>query len=92
MGPSGPYGTLKTEYLQEIVKKRQIHQKKSNSFLRLYHILHPIWTKLGTKVHMDVLKVHAEKKISGSNLNLTFGPLRGPLGAQKRRFGVFLVL
>ena len=27
---------------------------------------------------MDVLKVHAEKKIPGSNLTLTFGPLRGP--------------
>ena len=86
MGPSGPYGTLKTEYLQEIAKKRQNRQKKSNSFLRLYHILHPIWMKLGTKVHIDVLKVHAEKKIPGSNLTLTFGPLRGPLGAQNGRF------
>ena len=27
MGPSGPYGTLKTEYLQELAKNRQNHQK-----------------------------------------------------------------
>ena len=27
MGPSGPYGTLKTEYLQELAKTRQNHQK-----------------------------------------------------------------
>ena len=38
---------------------------------------------------MDVLKVHAEKKIPGSNLTLTFGPLRGPLGAQNGRFRGF---
>ena len=71
---------------------RALLTKKSNSFLRLYHILHPIRVKLGTKVHMDVLKVHAEKKIPGSNLTLTFGPLRGPLGAQNGLFWVFLVL
>ena len=65
---------------------RALLTKNSNSFLRLYHILHPIRVKLGTKVHMDVLKVHAEKKNPGSNLTLTFDPLRGPLGAQNGRF------
>ena len=33
--------------------------------------------KLGTKVHLDVLRVHAEKKIPCSTLTLTFGPLTG---------------
>ena len=32
MGPSGPYGTLKTEYLQEIAKKRQNRQKNRIHF------------------------------------------------------------
>ena len=66
--------------------------KISNSILRLYHILHPIWMKLGTKVHMDVLKVHAEEKIPGSNLTLTFGPLPGAPRLKMANFGDVLVL
>ena len=66
--------------------------KISNSILRLYHILHPIWTKLGTKVHIDVLKLHAEIKIPGSSLTLTFGPLPGAPRLEMANFGVVLVL
>ena len=38
---------------------------------------------------MDVLKVHAEKKIPGSNLTLTFGPLSGAPRLKMADFGGF---
>ena len=70
----------------------QKSSKISNSILRLYHILHPIWMKLGTKVHMDVLKVHAEKKIPGFNLTLSFGTLPEAPRLKIANFGDVLVL
>ena len=48
--------------------------------------------KLGTKVHMDVLKVHAEKKIPGLNLTLTFGTLPEAPRLKIANFGDVLVL
>ena len=48
--------------------------------------------KLGTKVHMDVIKVHAEKKIPGFNPTLTFGPLPEAPRLQIANFGDVVVL
>ena len=48
--------------------------------------------KLGTKVYMDVLKVHAKEKIPGSNLTLTFEPLPGAPRLKMANFGDVLVL
>ena len=67
----------------------EIFEKFLKLKLRRYHILHSIQVKLGTYVHMDVLKVHAEKQFPGSNLTLTFGPLRGPKGSKRPIFEVF---